>query len=166
MDIDNREQIEAIIESVKEVYKEKFGKDNPIEYFVYGKCYYFALILQNIIPEAVLYDDGGHAIVKIGRFFYDATGCLGNGKIKIIRDGATGITLEETDKNVSDTAMEYLKHRGTFVLSTQRRQNMFKYPNPDVEERRLEKCRVAIEIAKNKHNLSNHSQQEKDVYDR
>lgn len=69
----NKERILYFIDDFK-----SYNKNNVLEdTFTKGYCYYFALILKDRFDGSIYYDPKiGHFITKIGRDYYDITGCV------------------------------------------------------------------------------------------
>lgn len=90
-----------VIDTINDLYLKKFNRD-PINYFTTKGCYVFALILQELIPEAILMNSDSHVVLKIGNHLYDATGML-RGK-------------ELTIENFAETKEESLIHLEVALL--------------------------------------------------
>ena len=56
----------------------KYEKEDVLnKTFTQGYCYYFALILKDRFDGSIYFDSNvGHFITKIGRDYYDITGCV------------------------------------------------------------------------------------------
>lgn len=46
--------------------------------YTHGSCYHFYLILLEIFPDAVSYNNDNHVITRIGNKYYDITGEIEN----------------------------------------------------------------------------------------
>jgi len=88
--------VENAIKEIREAFAKQFQLKNPGEvdsFFIYGGCFYFAVALKLIFPEARLYNNIGHIVTNIGDKYYDYQGCGNLGepvspnKVKIKNDG-------------------------------------------------------------------------------
>lgn len=76
--MEEKKQIIEFINKFSTIYNNKYFNGDPyaaITKFKNGQCYQFALKLQEVFPNAILYinNEGNHVVSKIGESLYDIT---------------------------------------------------------------------------------------------
>lgn len=110
--------IEDAIKIIRESFAKLFqlrSSDDIDKFFIYGGCLYFAIALKRIFPEARLYRNIGHVVIKIGNKYYDYQGHGNLGEpavpigVKICEDG---IQYEDPyfETNIKDIVFNYYRH--------------------------------------------------------
>lgn len=65
-------QMLKLIECLRNAYAQTKYQD-PGD-FLSGDCYYFAVILKELLPECIICNNAGHYFVYYNKFYYDVSG--------------------------------------------------------------------------------------------
>lgn len=119
-------EIDYIINYIKNEYQIKYDRD-PINYFLSGGCYLFALIIGELIPDTIIMDNGDHTVVKINNIVYDVRGKITNNEVeeqKYIETKDGGFVYLELalypsggEKKEADEIKNYLTLKGKILVT-------------------------------------------------